>query len=198
MSLLNFWTDQENALLCVDTLGSYAETGRTGHMSKAVVIPHLNAVLACRGDLALLYRLAARSAGATTIEQLVSEVPNLAEAAEQGQGASALGTEFALVGWSPMAGQMTSYRFLRPAPGARFASKVSFGSAAPSDGFAGFPEYPGMNGLKAFCRAQVAGWKRASRTADEVASGMVIGGNLVAFVLSREEVRVVQLGQFLD
>lgn len=121
MSLLNAWIAPDAAVIAVDTVGMAAD-GSPLHASKLVVVPHLNAVIGIRGQLALLTWLAVRanSAGFATFDDLLDAMPGmLAEAgAAVGDhlnvlGGSVPGYEVLVAGWSARQGRIVGRQFIR-------------------------------------------------------------------------------------
>ena len=60
MSLLNAWIAPDAAIVVTDSIGMAAD-GSPLHASKLMVVPHLGAVIAIRGQLALLTWLTVRA-----------------------------------------------------------------------------------------------------------------------------------------
>jgi len=121
MSLLNAWIAPDAAIVAVDIVGMAAD-GSPLHASKLVVVPHLGAVIALRGQLALLTWLAVRanSAGFATFDDLLDAMPGmLAEAgAAIGDHLNVLagsmeGHELLVTGWSDRQGRMVGRQFVK-------------------------------------------------------------------------------------
>lgn len=119
MSLLNAWIAPDAAVIAVDTVGMAAD-GSPLHASKLVVVPHLNAVIGIRGQLALLTWLAVRanSAGFATFDDLLDAMPGMLAEAAIGDhlnvlGGSVPGYEVLVAGWSARQGRIVGRQFIR-------------------------------------------------------------------------------------
>jgi len=121
MSLLNFWASPQEAVIAVDTVGMAAD-GSPLPASKLLPIPHLNAVIAIRGQLVLLAWLSVRanSAGFATFDDLLDAMPGmLAEAgAAIDHNLSVLagsmeGHELLVAGWSDRQGRMIGRQYVK-------------------------------------------------------------------------------------
>jgi len=120
MSLLNAWIAPDAAVVAVDTVGQAAD-GSPLPASKLLPIPHLGAVIAIRGQLALLTWLAVRanSAGFATFDDLLDSMPGmLAEATAAIDhltvlAGSAPGHEVVVTGWSDRQGRIVGRQFVK-------------------------------------------------------------------------------------
>ena len=121
MSLLNAWIAPDAAVIAVDTVGMAAD-GYPLHASKLVVVPHLGAVIALRGQLAWLAWLSVRanSAGFATFDDLLDAMPGALGEAEavighhlNVLGGSAPGHEIIVAGWSDRQGRMIGRQFVK-------------------------------------------------------------------------------------
>jgi len=119
MSLLNAWIAPDAAVVAVDTVGQAAD-GSPLPASKLLPIPHLGAVIAIRGQLALLTWLAVRanSAGFATFNNLLNTIPNmLAKAAIDGQLNVLAGSmekhTLLVAGWSDRQGRMIGRQLVK-------------------------------------------------------------------------------------
>jgi hypothetical protein len=123
VSILNVWVERQRALVCVDTQG-VGNDGTRGDVTKLAVLPHINAVLACRGHLAFLstcwMMMAMSSRG---FDELVEAMSTILPLAFQNvvQTAGALGVDPAtldrqtlvFVGWSPRAQRMIGREWMQ-------------------------------------------------------------------------------------
>lgn len=119
MSLLNVWVTPSDVLVGVDTDGT-APGGSRIVTSKLLPIPHLPAVLALRGQAALLAGLFLRSLSFASYDDLVDEMPALL--AEVGgslpseliaaDGVAGQGHEVLVAGYSPRRERMHGRMFI--------------------------------------------------------------------------------------
>jgi hypothetical protein len=120
MSLLNAWISPTAAIVAVDTDG-VGQDGARMPSSKLLPIPHLNAVLALRGQSALLSFVFVRciSSGFETFDQLADALPAMLIEAEDSVDDEHLvdgpqiGNELLAVGWSDRKGQMAGRQFVK-------------------------------------------------------------------------------------
>jgi hypothetical protein len=119
MSLLNAWIAPDAAVIAVDTVGMAAD-GSPLHASKLVVVPHLGAAIALRGQLALLTWLAVRanSAGFATFDDLLDAMPGMLAEAAIGDHLNVLagsmeGHELLVAGWSDRQGRMIGRQYVK-------------------------------------------------------------------------------------
>ena len=121
MSLLNAWIAPDAAIVVTDSIGMAAD-GSPLHASKLVVVPHLNAVIAARGQLALLTWLSVRanSAGFGALDDLLDAMPGMLAEAGAAIGdnlnvlaGSAPGYEIIVAGWSDRQGRMIGRQFVK-------------------------------------------------------------------------------------
>ena len=104
-----------------DAIGQAAD-GSPLHASKLMVVPHLGAVIAIRGQLALLTWLTVRanSAGFGALDDLLDAMPDMLAEAEAAighhlnvLGGSAPGYEVVIAGWSDRQGRMIGRQFVK-------------------------------------------------------------------------------------
>ena len=121
MSLLNAWIAPQEAVVVTDAIGQAAD-GSPLHASKLVVVPHLGAIIALRGQLALLTWLTVRanSAGFATFDDLLDAMPGMLAEAGAAIGdnlnvlaGSAPGYEIIVAGWSDRQGRMIGRQFVK-------------------------------------------------------------------------------------
>jgi len=121
MSLLNAWIAPDAAVIAVDTVGMAAD-GSPLHASKLQIVPHLGAVIAIRGQLALLAWLSVRanSAGFGALDDLLDAMPGMLAEAGAAIGdnlnvlaGSAPGYEIIVAGWSDRQGRMIGRQFVK-------------------------------------------------------------------------------------
>lgn len=158
MSLLNAWIAPDAAVIAVDTVGMAAD-GSPLHASKLVVVPHLGAVIALRGQLALLTWLAVRanSAGFATFDDLLDAMPGMLAEAAIGDHLNVLagsmeGHELLVTGWSDRQGRMIG-RQLVSRGGEQTARDTDFHVSPWHPSMDGLPLDPG--GLEQLARGQV-------------------------------------------
>ncbi|WP_416268821.1 hypothetical protein SD235_04845 [Burkholderia cepacia] len=60
MTILNFVVAPNRVTLCMDTAGNDPDTGRPGHVSKMLHLPHANVLFAMRGPVGALHDCAQR------------------------------------------------------------------------------------------------------------------------------------------
>lgn len=120
MSLLNFWASPQEAIVVTDSIGMAAD-GSPLHASKLVVVPHLGAVIALRGQLALLTWLAVRanSASFATCDDLLVAMPGMLVEATAAidhltvLAGSAPGHETIIAGWSDRQGRIVGRQYVK-------------------------------------------------------------------------------------
>jgi hypothetical protein len=117
MSLLNVVVGDGVGWLCVDTNSQFIADGRYLHQSKMVSLAHLNAVVACRGELNFLAHMFLNCFLTPADEfdslldswsrRLTEATANYLQQAEAMQfDAGAVGHEVLLLGWSNARGQL--------------------------------------------------------------------------------------------
>jgi hypothetical protein len=120
VSLLNAWVTPAEAIVAVDTDG-VGQDGARMPSSKLLPIPHLNAVMALRGQSAFLAFLFLRciSSSFETFDEMNDAMPGvLADVdaylpADKIVSSCRIGNELVLAGWSARRGRMLGRRFLK-------------------------------------------------------------------------------------
>lgn len=187
MSLLNAWVTPAEAIIAVDADGVRSDGSRFA-TSKLLPIPHLNAVLALRGQAAVLQFLfmGACSAGFDTFDELVDAMPALLEDMTRTMPGELLaqaahvssGNVLLAIGWSDERRGMLGRRFVQPAAGEPFIAEDFTTVLTP------WP--PALQKLPT-----------AAAAVDEISSaqvrwmrttypGAVVGGKLIACRITRE------------
>lgn len=139
MSLLNVWIKPREALVAVDTEGVGGDGSRKP-MSKVMTLPHLNAVIALRGNAhflgALLHVCLSRTIA--SFDELLAEMPgNLALADALVPAAlrhpEFPDTELIVVGWSLERSRMLGRLFAKRGEEQEFSGHDTEGCIAPYD-----------------------------------------------------------------
>ena len=160
MSLLNAWIAPDAAIIAVDTVGMAAD-GSPLHASKLMVVPHLGAVIAIRGQLALLTWLTVRanSAGFGALDDLLDAMPDMLAEAEAAighhlnvLGGSAPGYEVVIAGWSDRQGRMIGRQFVSRG-GEQTVRDTDFHVSPWHPSMEGLPTAP--HGIEQLARGQV-------------------------------------------
>ncbi len=160
MSLLNAWIAPDAAVIATDSIGMAAD-GSPLHASKLVVVPHLNAVIAIRGQLALLTWLAVRanSAGFATFDDLLDAMPGMLAEAGAAIGdrlsvlaGSAPGYEVVIAGPSDRQGRMIGRQFVSRG-GEQTVRDTDFHVSPWHPSMEGLPTAP--HGIEQLARGQV-------------------------------------------
>src|SRR5688500_15033761 len=122
MSLLNAWIKPYEAIVAVDSDGVGQNGGRLPS-SKLLVIPHLNVVLAVRGQAAFLSFVFTRcvSSGFDTFDAIVDAMPGVLGDADRlvpkelivGDYRLASGNELIATGWSDRMNKMLLMQYVR-------------------------------------------------------------------------------------
>lgn len=111
MSLINAVNMGDHALISADTEAVFAD-GSRGQVSKLLTIPHLNAVIACRGSLAFLQKAHAEFCTMSNFDQMAERAELVMSYALAQQGSTehldkyAHGAEMVLAGYSQKAGRV--------------------------------------------------------------------------------------------
>ena len=112
MSLINALNMGDHALISADSEAVFSD-GSRGQVSKLLTIPHLNAVIACRGSLAFLHKAHAEFAGMTCdFDSMAGHAELVMSYALAQQGSTedldryAQGAEMILSGYSQEAGRV--------------------------------------------------------------------------------------------
>lgn len=188
MSLLNAWITPAAALVAVDTDGAGFDGARMS-ASKLLPIPHLNAVVAIRGQLAFLSFVFLRciSSPFESFDDLVDALPVVLReadrliAAEYVVAGCAQGNELIAVGWSDRKGAMCGMQFVKRDAMERFTVEEADFHVSPY-GTALSDLHIGPSNVEAIARAQV-GWMRES-------FGAPCGGRLLLCNLDRHAMSV--------
>lgn len=130
MSLLNAWVTPTEALVAVDTDGVRGDGSRFA-TSKLLPIPHLNAVVALRGQAAFLQFLYLRCIGAgfDTFDEFTELLPAVLEEVTESMPPELIamaehvstGNVLLAVGWSDRRGAMLGRQHVQRAAGEAFA-----------------------------------------------------------------------------
>ena len=120
MSLLNAWLTETDAIVTVDSDG-VRDDGARLPSSKLLVIPHLNAVLAIRGQSAFLHFLFLRcaSAGFDTFDEMCDALPDMIANMDASVPDELIakncriGNELLVVGWSHRKMEMLGRQFVK-------------------------------------------------------------------------------------
>lgn len=111
MSLINALNMGDHALISADSEAVFSD-GSRGQVSKLLTIPHLNAVIACRGSLAFLQKAHAEFCTMPTFDQMAERAELVMSYALAQQGSTeqldkyAHGAEMVLAGYSQKAGRV--------------------------------------------------------------------------------------------
>jgi hypothetical protein len=140
VSLLNAWVAPYEAIVAVDTDGAVGDGSRIA-TSKLLAIPHLNTVLALRGQMAFLTFLHAQCLTSCfeCFDDLNDAMPDLLAAAEQipeellVRGA-VVGNELVVVGWSERQSRMLGRQFVKRGAMPEFSAKDCELHISPWDG----------------------------------------------------------------
>ena len=194
MSILNLYVERDSALVAVDTDARFRDGAAGPPVSKMLVLPHINAVIACRGQGQFFVLLAMVAAlPSASIDQLIAEMPEkLIEAWHTWVGQheifradpdAATGTEILVVGWSERSRQMHAVVFVQERGSSDFvAREVERHYCAPWDEqLAAGPLPTSPEAMAALARRQVE-LVRRERPKDAA------GGSLVLAVLGRKSV----------
>ncbi|UGB39129.1 hypothetical protein [Frateuria soli] len=214
MSLLNVYMERDRALVAFDTLagsmtGAGHDVGTVAnvvealerlaagmHTSKCGFLPHINAVMASRGDAAFaglaLYCL--QQSMPQTFDEAVRHMPALlghthaqvTALRKQHMGVDDFpGAEIVLVGWSPILKRMEGVRWVRwPHDKGFNASPVRSPLLLPSEAWEQQPEAPDTpEKMEAIARDQVAYVRREHH-------GLQCGGRLMLAELTRDTLSV--------
>lgn len=124
MSILDVWITPESALVGVDT-ETFAPDGTAASISKMIPLPHMNAVLACRGHVLFFQAIfGACHASGGNFDALLDKMPELLRGAFSMamESAPLLGMEdtspldnqtIVLVGWSLRQGRMIGREYVQ-------------------------------------------------------------------------------------
>lgn len=111
MSLINALNMGDHALISADSEAVFSD-GSRGQVSKLLTIPHLNAVIACRGSLAFLQKAHAEFCTMSNFDQMAERAELVMSYALAQQGSTeqldkyAHGAEMVLAGYSQKAGRV--------------------------------------------------------------------------------------------
>jgi hypothetical protein len=182
MSLLNVVVGDEIAWLCVDTTSQVIADGRCIHSSKMIHFPHINAVVACRGELSFLANifLSCFFDPVHDFDSLLQVWPKrlidatedyLHRAKESAFDVSLVGHEVILLGWSNARSRPVCLASRRQSASEIFESMEVNCRLAPNPGQSLF-DFSSLASLEEVARAQV----HAVRVSN---SGDPIGGKLL-------------------
>lgn len=164
MSILNVWLFRDRALVGVDT-DAVSSEGQHYEVSKMLPIPHINAVLACRGSLALL--------GCVFVQLMISDTGDFDVLADRLPAATqqafdgplrdlppelhSAGDVIVLVGWSPRLRRMRTLEVSREPGAAVFTlEETEQHYIAPWDpSIEGAPDPANLQSMMALAEAQV-------------------------------------------
>jgi hypothetical protein len=203
MSLLNVSLQLEQALVAVDTQAVAPADGTWAHLSKLLLLPHLNAVFAFRGaqpsfnTLFMMLHMSVWENLDEMLDYLPSMLPGAVEAAKAAVQTDprfappdlAVLAEFQLVavGWSPREGRMVGRLFTQTPPAVGFvAEEIKDYLVAPSDGsIEDLPDPDTPAEMERVARAQVS----LIKATDPNKSG---GGKLILAAINRRTVTISQ------
>jgi hypothetical protein len=197
VSIVNAWCERDQVLLVVDTASGGRTDGTNGELSKAFVLPHLNAVIAVRGYYAYMLNLVAYCLSFTgAFDELIERLPGVLEdssdkveklfglagfAGHAGEPVHRVG--ILIAGWSPRLQRMHVVVFDRLEESAGFTQSF----AEPGEGSFGpfFDELPRPETPVTFeSLANIA--KLQVRLTREQSPSAAIGGRLLSFQIGRD------------
>lgn len=187
MSLLNAWIMPADAIVAVDTDGARDDGSRFA-TSKLLAIPHIRAVMALRGQLAVLGYLFLRciSGAFDSLDEMIDAMPLLLADAEENVPSdlivrTRIGNEIAVVGWSERHRKMIGKVFFKRDDMQEFsAADIETFFVSPWN--TSMPDIPRTSAaVEKISRAQVR-WMR------ETFPNAACGGALIAAHLTRKSV----------
>lgn len=184
MSLLNAWVTPAEAIVAVDTDGA-TQAGERMPASKLLPIPHLNAVIALRGQAAFLALTFLRCVAGSfaTFDELDAAMLEVLQDVEASLlpemiAPGRIGNELITVGWSACQGRMLGRRFVKRDDMTAFEAAETNRHVSPwHASLQGTPTT--SHKLEQLARAQVR-WMRATF------ANAACGGNLIVCRLTRK------------
>lgn len=189
MSLLNAWVTPTEAIVAVDTDGA-AGDGSRYPASKLMPIPHLNAVIALRGQCALIgfLTLRAMSSGFHAFDDLDDEMPSILEGMDGAMPPDLIvptglsGVELVTVGWSQRRRAMLGRQYVKRGDDLEYARRDL--------GIHVSPWNQTMQGTKTTAGAVLPLAKAQVRWMREAFPNAACGGNLLVARVSRNRVDI--------
>lgn len=191
MSLLNAWISPNEAIIYVDTDG-VRQDGKRTRFSKVLPIPHLNAAVAMRGQMAMMTGLFMKlsTSGFESFDEMNEVLPVLIANVERDLPLNLIdqnfpiGNEILVVGWSDKESRMLGRQFMKRDSMAEYADRLVDFHISPWH--ASMPELPkSANAVDFISRLQVK-WMR------ETFPNAACGGDLLMCMVSREGIVVTR------